>query len=137
MSSRRWGGGGEEEEEAGIGRGFDRSLWPGGRAFELPCCPGSRIFEFLFVPVTTNHFLGWGISVYLTSRFWPGVGNLTAIVGKMSKSRPMNIFWNYRALQVLQGYVERGQWCWRESSAISAMFDLKTFNPISKSQNLL
>ena len=23
-----------------IGRGFDRSLWPGGRAFELSCCPG-------------------------------------------------------------------------------------------------
>ena len=26
----------------GIGRGFDRSLWPGGRAFELSCCPGGR-----------------------------------------------------------------------------------------------
>ena len=26
----------------GIGRGFDRSLWPRGRAFELSCCSGSR-----------------------------------------------------------------------------------------------
>ena len=26
----------------GIGRDFDRSLWPGGRAFELSCCPGGR-----------------------------------------------------------------------------------------------
>ena len=34
MSSRRG--------EAGIGRGFARSLWPGGRAFELSCCPVSR-----------------------------------------------------------------------------------------------
>ena len=42
--------------------------------------PGVEIFEFLFVPVTTNHFLGWGISVYLTSHFCPGIGNLTAII---------------------------------------------------------
>ena len=26
----------------GIGRDFDRSLWPGGRAFEFSCCPGGR-----------------------------------------------------------------------------------------------
>ena len=26
----------------GIGRDFDRSLWPGGRAFELSCRPGGR-----------------------------------------------------------------------------------------------
>ena len=26
----------------GIGRGFDRSLWPGGKAFELSCCPRGR-----------------------------------------------------------------------------------------------
>ena len=26
----------------GIGREFDRSLWPWGRAFELSCCPGGR-----------------------------------------------------------------------------------------------
>ena len=25
--------------------------------------PGVGIFEFLFVPMTTNHFPGWGISV--------------------------------------------------------------------------
>ena len=32
------GGGGRR----GIGRDFDRSLWPGGRAFEFSCCPGGR-----------------------------------------------------------------------------------------------
>ena len=47
------------------------------------------MFEFLFVPVTTNHFLGCGISVYSTSHFCPGVGNLPAIFGKMSKSCSM------------------------------------------------
>ena len=67
----------------GIGRDFDRSLWPGGRAFELSCCPGGRIFEFLFVPVTTNHFPGGEFQLYLTSYFRPGVGNLTAIFWEM------------------------------------------------------
>ena len=56
----------------GIGRGFDRSLWPWDRAFELPCCPGSRDIWFLFVPGTTNHFLGWGISVIFDLTFLPG-----------------------------------------------------------------
>ena len=51
--------------------------------------PGVGIFEFLFVPVTTNHFPGWGIQLYLTSHFCPGVGNLTVIFLEMSKSRPM------------------------------------------------
>ena len=36
MSSRRGQG------RRGIGRDFDRSLWPGGRAFEFSCCPGGR-----------------------------------------------------------------------------------------------
>ena len=52
--------------------------------------PEVGIFEFLFMPVTTNHLPGWGISVYLTSHFCPGVGNLTVIFGKMSKSDPMS-----------------------------------------------
>ena len=43
---------------------------------------GVGIFEFLFVPVTTNHFLGGEFQLYLTSHFCPGVGNLTAIFGK-------------------------------------------------------
>ena len=34
--------------------------------------PGVGIFEFLFVPVTTNHFLGWGISVIFDLTFLPG-----------------------------------------------------------------
>ena len=29
------------------------------------------IFDFLFVPVTTNHFLGWGISVVFDFTFLP------------------------------------------------------------------
>ena len=36
------GGGGGGGERRGIGRDFDRSLWPGGRTFELSCCPGGR-----------------------------------------------------------------------------------------------
>ena len=51
--------------------------------------PGVGIFEFLFLPVTTNHFPGWGISVILTSHFCAGVGNFTPIFWKRSKSRPM------------------------------------------------
>ena len=50
---------------------------------------GVGIFECLFVPVTTNHFPGGEFQLYLTSHFCPGVGNLTAIFWKMSKSRPM------------------------------------------------
>ena len=51
--------------------------------------PGVGIFEFLFVPVTTNHFPGGEFQLYFTSHFCLGVGNLTAIFWKMSKSRPM------------------------------------------------
>ena len=66
-------------------------LGPGVGHWNYLAVPGAGIFEFLFVRVTTNDFLGWGISIqlYLTSHFCPGVGNLTAILGKMSKSRPM------------------------------------------------
>ena len=58
----------------GAGQGFDRSLWPGGRAFELQylAVPGVGIFEFLFVPVTTNNFPGWGITVIFDLTFLPG-----------------------------------------------------------------
>ena len=41
--------------------------------------PGVGVFEFLLLPMTTNHFPGWGISVILTSHFCPRVGNFTAI----------------------------------------------------------
>ena len=51
--------------------------------------PGIGIFEFFFMPVTTNHFPGWGISLYLTLHFCLVVGNLTSMFWKMSKSRPM------------------------------------------------
>ena len=80
MSSR--GGGGRS------GNLIDR-FGPGVGQLNYLAVPGVGIFEFLFEPVTTNHFLGWGISLSLTSHFCPGVGNLTAIFGKMSKSRPM------------------------------------------------
>ena len=49
--------------------------------------PEVGIFEFLFVPMTTNHFPEWGISVTFDLTFLPGVGNFTAIFWKMSKSR--------------------------------------------------
>ena len=45
----------------------------------------------MFVPVTTNHFSGGEFQLYLTSHFCPGVGNLAAILWKMSKSRPMTL----------------------------------------------
>ena len=60
-----WGGGGRR----GIGEDFDGYLWPKGRAFGLSCCPGVGKFEFLFVPVTTNHFTGWGIPVIFDVTF--------------------------------------------------------------------
>ena len=50
------GGGGRR----GIGRDFDRSLWP-----------GVGIFEFLLVSVTTNHFPGWRISDTFDLTFLP------------------------------------------------------------------
>ena len=34
--------------------------------------PGVGVFEFLFVPVATNHFLGWGISVIFDLTVFPG-----------------------------------------------------------------
>ena len=60
----------------GIGRDFDRSLWPGVGHLNYLAVPG--IFEFLFVPLTTNNFPGGEFQLYLTSHFCPGVGNLTA-----------------------------------------------------------
>ena len=77
--------GGGEGWRQGIGRGFDRSLWPEVGHLNYLAVPGVGIFEFL----TTNHFLGWGISVIFDLAFLPGVGNLTSIFGKMSKSCPM------------------------------------------------
>ena len=82
MSSRCGGGG-------GIGRDFDRSLWPGVGHLSYLAVPEVGIFEFLIVPVTTNHFPGGAFWLYLTSHFCPGVENLTAIFWKMSKFRPM------------------------------------------------
>ena len=62
MSSRR----------RGIGRDFDRSLWPGVGHLNYLAVPGVGIFEFLFVPMTTNHFPGRGISVIFDLTFFPG-----------------------------------------------------------------
>ena len=47
----------------GIGRGFDRSLWPGGREFELSCCPGSR--DVVIIVRACDH------------KSFPGVGNFS------------------------------------------------------------
>ena len=67
------------EGGGGIGRDFDRSLWPGVGHLNYLAVPEVGIFEFLFVPVTRNHFPGGEFQLYLTSHFCPGVGNLTAI----------------------------------------------------------
>ena len=44
---------------------------PGVRHLNYLAVPGVGIFEFLFVPVTTIHFLGWGISVIFDLTFFP------------------------------------------------------------------
>ena len=72
-----------------VGRDFDRSLWPRGRAFELSCCPRGRDIWIFVRARDHKSFPGWGISVKFDFTFLPGVGNLTAIFWKMSKSRPM------------------------------------------------
>ena len=73
----------------GIRRDFDRSLWAGGRASELYCCPGGRDI-WIFVRASDHKsFPGLGNFVYLTSHFWLGVGNFTAIFWEMLKSRPV------------------------------------------------
>ena len=64
MSSRRGG-------RRGIGRDFDRSLWPGGRAFELSCCPGARDFWIFVRACDHKSFPGQGISVIFDHTFLP------------------------------------------------------------------
>ena len=79
-----WGGGG------GAQGGILIDLFgPGVRHLNFLAVLGVGISEFLFVRVTTNYFSGREIQLYLTSQFCLGVGNLTAIFWKMSKSHPM------------------------------------------------
>ena len=84
MSSGRKGGGGG----GGIGQGFDRSLWPGVGHLNYLTVPGVGIFEFLFVPVTTNHFTGWGISVIFDLTFLPPGRELDSNFLENVKSTP-------------------------------------------------
>ena len=49
------------EGRRGIGRDFDDRFGPGVGHLNFLAVPGVGISEFLFVPVTTNHFLGWEI----------------------------------------------------------------------------
>ena len=79
------GGGGRQ----GIGRDFDRSLWPGGRAFEFSCCPGRRDIWIFVCARDHKSFLRVGNLVIFDLTFLPEVGNLTAIFWKMSKFHPM------------------------------------------------
>ena len=65
MSSRRRG-------RRGIGKGFDQSFGPGVGHLDYLAVPGVGIFEFLFMPLTTNHFPGWGISVIFDLTFLRG-----------------------------------------------------------------
>ena len=46
---------------------------PGVRHLNYLAVPGVGILEFLFVPVTTNHSPGWGISVIFDLTFLSGV----------------------------------------------------------------
>ena len=55
-----------------MGWDFDRSLWPGVGHVNYLAVPGGGIFEFLFVLMTTNHFLAWEISVIFDLTFLPG-----------------------------------------------------------------
>ena len=54
-----------------LGQGFGRSLWPRLGHLNYLALLGVGIFEFLFVPVTKNHFPGWGISVIFDLTFLP------------------------------------------------------------------
>ena len=52
--------------------------------------PGVGIFEFLFMPLTTNHFPGWGISVIFDLTFLPEGREFYGIFfKKMSNPSPM------------------------------------------------
>ena len=64
--SSRWAG------RRGIGRDFDRSLWPRGRAFELSCCPGGRDIWIFVRARDHKSFPRRGISVIFDLTFLPG-----------------------------------------------------------------
>ena len=66
--SSRWVGGGRR----GIGRNFDRSLWPGGRAFELSCCPGGKDIWIFVRARDHKSFPGQRISVIFDLTFLSG-----------------------------------------------------------------
>ena len=65
MSSRRAG-------RRGIGRDFDRSLWPGGRAFEFSCYPGGRDIWIFVRARDDKSFLGVGTLIIFDLTFLPG-----------------------------------------------------------------
>ena len=56
----------------GIGRGFDRSLWPGGSAFELSCCPRSRDIWIFVRAHDHKSFPGVGNFSIFDLMFFPG-----------------------------------------------------------------
>ena len=56
----------------GIGRDFDRSLWPEGRAFEFSCCPGGRDVWIFAIVWDHKSFLGVGNLVIFDLTFLPG-----------------------------------------------------------------
>ena len=47
-----------------------RSLWPGVGYLNYLAVPGDRDIRLFFMPVTTNHFPGWGISVIFDLTFF-------------------------------------------------------------------
>ena len=65
MSSRQGG------DRRGIGRDFDRSLWPRGRAFEFSCCPGGRDIWIFVRARDHKSLLGVGNLVTFDLTFLP------------------------------------------------------------------
>ena len=55
---------------------------------ECLAVPAEGIFEFLLVPVTTNDFPGWGISVICDPTFMPGGRKFCSNFLKNVKSPP-------------------------------------------------
>ena len=67
--------------------------WACALASSVTFLTGDHIMQIGFGQISpsasSTRDLGTRLQLYLTSHFCPGIGNLTAIFGKMSKSRPI------------------------------------------------
>ena len=80
------GGGGRKG--GAYGRDLINRFGPGVGHLNYLAVLGVGIFEFFVVPVTTNHFPGWGISVIFDLTFLPGVREFDSIFLENVKSPP-------------------------------------------------